>query len=202
MKKKNSLLARILFLSLLLSLGACSVDNDYWNMEEDVVLERNQLVFNPPVSGTTIDSFKYALTAVIVISDAQGVEGWVDSPGWFQFCYDNNINAVVTVTLTVPHIVKINRSLLWQYNWKGYLLIALHEWFHIFYAANVPNEEAHEQMVTRDWYHWWIEQLIGCTRSEARLLAYVGLEASPVYEKLSYEEKQRIKKVAEDWVLR
>ena len=75
-------------------------------------------------------------------------------------------------------IIYVNELLIWEYTWEGYLLIALHEWFHLNRAPSYyNNDQGHAYMVVST--------------------EYVGTENTIVYNNLSAEEKAAVQIVCE-----
>ena len=189
-------LSILLFFLILFSMS-CSREME--NVLEEIELAETRWLSSPPLNRTLKDSLRIALEYAINISEAD-LSDIANDPSWFHYEYDDNQNAVVKVILARPYMVIINRNLIRQYGWNGFLLIALHEWFHIYMAFRMNNDETHETMVAENsLYILWIQQTFNCSALNAKYLAYVGTENTAPYEKLSKDEKENMKKVAQGY---
>ena len=103
----------------------------------------------------------------------------------YVFTIDFTGDAVVRLDMS-SNTFYVNAKLIREYTWRGFLLIALHECFHIYGVQNASNEEAHELMVKSSLYETWLRWVFG---PYSKYLAYVGLENTSLYENLTDEEK-------------
>ena len=154
----------------------------------------------PPFSESIYDTLAIAFDYAIAISGANELRGIAYDPAWFVYICNDNLDAVVKVPLIKPYHVSVNRRLLKAYDWKGILLIALHEWFHIYMAFTSNNEEAHEIMVAENSeYILWIQRVFNCPYNDAKCLAYVGTENTAPYERLTKEQQKNIEDIAKKY---
>ena len=177
-------------LSMFFLLFACSGKLELDELDP-VDMNSTQLVVPSP-GATIIDSLRSAFSNALTIAGQE----FSNIDLFFYIKEDPDINAVVQCRFTpgeFPVEVSFHPSLIREYTWKGYQLIALHEWYHI---AGLPpgsqNKDAHELMINDPLYHGWIKELFGCSDDEAKWLSYLGLENTPIYEQLSISEKESI----------
>ena len=141
----------------------------------------------PPRAGNCLDSLKSAF------ENAAQVSGYGEThfnSDLFSIAYNPQNDFVVRVDMNrYPIKIWVNKRLIRQYNWNGYLLIALHEWYHIYLHPKIDNDIAHATMVNSQEYHRWIAETLNCTLEAARWLAYIGTENTPVYDSLTWAEK-------------
>lgn len=173
-------------------------------MELDKDLEKMELIEEfppmPPLLGSIYDSLAIAFDYAIGISGAYDLKGIAYDPAWFVYICNDNLEAVAQTVLGKPYHVIVNRKLLQAYGWNGILLIALHEWFHLYMAFTLNNEEGHEAMIAENSeFIFWIQRVFNCSDNEARYLAYVGMENTAPYERLLEEEKKYVIKVAQKY---
>ena len=183
-------------LSMFFLLFACSGKLELDELDP-VDMNSTQILIPAPGS-TLIDSVKAAFVNALLTAGHEYAYAMVEAH--FFFDVDSNMSAVVaSTTNTAPIIVFINPKLIKEYTWYGYLLIALHEWYHISICPNSTNDKGHEQMVYDTQYHRWLMKTFGCSANDAKWLSYVGTENTIVYERLSDSEKEKVAACAEKY---
>ena len=183
MNMKKRFLAYAFVISLF-GIVSCSKENSECVLEEFELKNNTTLLsINPPK--IFLDSLQTAFYEVIkkIRCDDPNVANTYD------FVRDMTGNAVVQ--LDIPgRTFHVNAELIREYTWNGFLLIALHECFHIYGVRNASNEEAHEAMVESSLYKLWLEWVFG---PNSWYLVYVGLENTSLYENLPEDTKGDIK---------
>ena len=154
---------------------------------EEMKFSKTRWFSMQPFNGTLKDSLRIALEYTLNISEAD-LFNIANDPSWFHYEYDDNQNAVVKVKLVRPYTVIINRPLTRQYDWNVFLLITLHEWFHIYIAFTMNNDETHETTIAEN-YILWMQKTFNCSAQAAKHLAYVGTENNTSYDTLAESEK-------------
>ena len=159
--------------------------------QEDEYFENVEFTGVNNLAPDYIKAFQDALTKVIreVYKDFPLEQIYINK--WATYEYDNDIPALVMLRYEAKNRFLFNAERLLEEGFtldKGMLLIALHELFHMKLGRETSNDEGHKVMLESRKYHKWIKKYIGCrTLAEARTLAYIGMEGTPEYQKLSDE---------------
>lgn len=176
----------ILFFAFFLSCSK-NMDTCKFAVEEGVIALR----IYPPLRGDFVDSMRVAFQNALVVAGYEGDAQSIDKH--FVFRKTSRKDAVIQMIINKePRLVYISESLIREYGWNGYLLIGLHEIYHVYGARNLNNEDAHEQMAKDAMFHEWIQKTLGCSPGEAECLAYVGMENTSAYDNLPKEKKEAI----------
>lgn len=179
----------LFFLSLFFI--SCSQDvfeEKFEDLENTEIVE--MMINPPPTCQTCLDSLLSALNHVVTLMDmSTSINGY----SIFQMNYSTDDDAIVRVEIgsKPPYRFWVSRNLIRRYSWRGYLLIALHEWFHIRYRRS--NEEAHSLMAYDIEFWRYLAEAVGCDLTTARWLAFSGMENTEVYESLSAEDKAKVR---------
>ena len=176
---------------MFLLLFACSGKLELDELEA-LGMENSVQIVIPRPGATLIDSVKAAFVNALFVAGNEYAYAMVETQ--FFFAEEPDLSAVVaSTTNTSPIIGFMNPKLIKEYTWNGYLLIALHEWYHMAgLPPGAPNDRAHEIMVGDPQYHGWIIKMFGCSAVVAILLSYVGTEITLAYEQLSVSEKEKV----------
>lgn len=138
-----------------------------------------------------LDSFRFAFEYI------QTTFEW--ESGYSNEYYDNQGEQAEPLVLKInlTQLVRefyIKKEKIREYDWNGFLLIALHEWYHIQYGGS-SNDEDHERMKVDDIYHRWIQIIFGCDKDLAKYFVYIGFEDTWMYKSLSDDEKEIVENI-------
>lgn len=176
---------------------SCSTEiNDSISGEKIIVNSRSMTP--PPPGSTCVDSLMSAMHHAWLVSGL-GLDSTLN-PLNFTYIWNDTQDVVVQMVFWKhgAHIF-VNRQLIRQYTWQGYLLIALHEWFHFYKGVGLSNDEGHVRMITDPLYHLWIRETFNCSDWVIQRLVYVGMENTPIYEALPEEIKREIEWCIEEY---
>ena len=115
---------------------------------------------NPPYGGTFLDSFKQAFEGFKAVYEFS-----CGSIEYYEYV-DPTINVPVTMIFGRESLIitfMIKRDKIREYAWNGYLLIALHEWYHVLYGRG-NNATDHMSLLEDPVYHRWIEETFQCPK--------------------------------------
>ena len=163
-------------------------DDAILSMDEEKIGLTSNSVIPPPITNNFVDSFRFAFESVQIIFNLE-----TEYEHWYL---DNQLTQMdPVVVITRPQFLLrqfyIKKEKIREYDWNGYLLIALHEWYHIEYGCG-DNERDHERMLTDVVYHRWIQRIFGCRDNLAKYFVYIGFEDTEKYKALSDEEKMLV----------
>ena len=151
-------------------------------------MEEMMMINPPPGCQTCLDSLFAALNHVVTLMEMRTT---INGYSIFQMNYSTDDDAIVRVDINnMPYRFWVSRNLIRRYSWKGYLLIALHEWFHILYG--LLNEEGHRIMAYDTEFWRYLAKAVGCDLTTARWLAFSGMENTEAYESLSAADKAKV----------
>lgn len=155
-------------------------------------------VIPPPITTSFVDSFRFAIESIQIKFnlETEYEHNYLDS----QL---EQIGPVVVITRPqyLLRYFYLKKEKIREYDWNGYLLIALHEWYHIEYGCG-ENERDHERMLTDVSYHRWIQEIFGCREDIAKYFVYIGFEDTERYNTLSNEEKAIVEKIKVDFKIK
>ena len=165
--------------------------------EEKIGLTNNSVI-PPPATNSFVDSFRFALESIQMKFHLE--------TEYKHIYIDNQTEQVApVVVVTRPQYLLrqfyIKKEKIRVYDWNGYLLIALHEWYHIEYGCG-DNEIDHERMLTDIFYHRWIQEIFGCSEYIVKYFVYIGFEDTEKYKALSDEEKATVERIKVDFKIK
>lgn len=150
---------------------------------------------NPPHGGTFLDSFKQAFEGFKAVYEFSC--GRIE---YYEYV-DPSINVPVTMIfggepLMITFMIRKNK--IREYAWNGYLLIALHEWYHILYNCG-NNDTDHRNMLEDPVYHRWIRETFQCPQEIVKYFVYIGMEGSEMWNSLSYDDKLLVERIKKEY---
>jgi|GEM_PF-1186235 hypothetical protein len=171
-------------------------------VESGIIQEETELLsrawISPPRGGTVLDSFKQAFEGFKAVYEF--------SCGTIDYCINigEPLYAPVIMTFGKESLsisFMIERSKIREYAWNGYLLIALHEWYHILYNCG-NNDTDHRNMLEDPVYHRWIRETFQCPQEIVKYFVYIGMEGSEMWNSLSYDEKLLVERIKKEYYIK
>ena len=178
-------------IGLFYTLFSCTEDLRVEKFEQFAMEPESELLtVLSPRGGDCLDSMRTAFQNAMDVADFMAI---TDVDKYFRFLKNPKNNYVVHMLMNdLPYIVWVSEKLIREYTWNGYLLIALHEFYHALHAAGMNNEDGHMKMATDPVFHRWIQLTFKCKVEITRYLAYVGMENTLAYENLPQEDKDKV----------